>query len=562
MYELRGYDYMSASAKKKLRKEQSAAQLTEKQLKEQQETRKLKTYTTIFVVAIIAVLVAALIFAGINFYKNSGVVEKNTVAATVNDEKINSVVLSYYYTDLINSTYNQWSSTYGDSMSMFMGFMGLDATKPLSEQAYDEDSTWADYFVEGALEQAKSEHLLYTAAVADGFTLSESEKQAMDDTFAQMGMFATVYGYPDMDTYLRATYGPGANEDSYYDYYAKSTLASAYYDAHNASLNITDADIRAYEDGKYNEFSSYSFATYHLGYSEYLTGGTEGEDGTTVYTDAEEQTARDAAKADAELLANATTVEDLDRAIAALAINEDAQGVKSTVFEDSLYASTSTIYRDWLSEEGRVPGECTVVANETTVADEDGNEQTVVNDYYVVMFLGRNDNEVKLGNVRHILVEFEGGTTDDTGAKTYTDAEKSAAKAEAEAILAEMTADGTVTEDEFIAMVAEKTDDVASSTTGGLYEDITPEEGVYVEAFKNWAVDPARVAGDTGIIETEYGYHIMYYVAADELSYRDYMIGNQIRNETMETWYHEILATGTATLGDTSRLNKDITLSK
>ena len=128
---------MSASAKKKLRKEQNAAQLTEKQLKEQKEVKKLKAYTTVFVVAIIAVLVAALVFGGINFYKNSGVVEKNTVAATVNDEKINSVVMSYYYNDLINSTYSQWNSSYGDSLSMFLGFMGLDATKPLSEQNYN-----------------------------------------------------------------------------------------------------------------------------------------------------------------------------------------------------------------------------------------------------------------------------------------------------------------------------------------------------------------------------------------------------------------------------------------
>lgn len=552
---------MSASAKKKLRKEQTAAQMTEKQLKEQKEVKKLKTYTTIFVVAIIAVLVAALVFAGINFYKNSGVVEKNTVAATINDEKINSVEFSYYYTDLINSTYSQWSSSYGDNLDMFMAYMGLDVSKPLSEQPYDEDSTWADYFVESALEQAKSEHLLYTAATAEGFTLSEGEKQAMDDTFSQMSMFASVYGYPDVDTYLRAMYGAGANEDSYYDYFTKSTIASAYYDAHNASLNITDADIRAYEADRYNEFSSYSFATYHLGYTYYLTGGTEDADGNMVYTAEEEQAARDAAKADAELLAECTTVEELDKAVAALSINKDFPSAKSAVFTDSLYTQISTIYRDWLTEDSRKEGDCTVVPYESNVVADYGSEQAVVNDYYVVLFLGHTDNEMKLGNVRHILVEFEGGTTDDAGNKTYTDEEKSAAKAEAEAILADMTADGTVTEDEFIAMVSEKTDDTASASTGGLFEDITPEEGVYVDAFKNWAVDPARQAGETGIIETEYGYHIMYYVGADELSYRDYLISNQIRNETMEAWYNEILATGTATLGDTSRLNKDIILS-
>ena len=70
---------MSASAKKKLRKEETAAQLTEKQLKEQKEAKKLKIYTTIFVAAIAVILVVALIIAGTTFYKNSGIKEKNTV---------------------------------------------------------------------------------------------------------------------------------------------------------------------------------------------------------------------------------------------------------------------------------------------------------------------------------------------------------------------------------------------------------------------------------------------------------------------------------------------------
>ena len=39
---------MSASSKKKLRKEQAAAQMTEKQLAEQKEAKKLKLYTNTF----------------------------------------------------------------------------------------------------------------------------------------------------------------------------------------------------------------------------------------------------------------------------------------------------------------------------------------------------------------------------------------------------------------------------------------------------------------------------------------------------------------------------------
>lgn len=552
---------MSASAKKKLRKEQSTSQMTEKQLNEQKEAKKLKIYTTVFVVAIAAVLVAGLVFAGMNIYNKSGIVEKNMVAATINDEELNSVQLSYYYVDTVNANLSQWSNTYGESLSLFLNLMGIDPTLPLSEQSYNEEITWADYFIESALEQAKSEYMLAAAAEAEGFALSETELQAVENTISTVSMYAMLYGYNDLGTYLKANYGPGADEASYRAYQEKSVLAATYYEAHQNDLVIDDAAIREYEDGRYDEFSSYSFATYHLGYKDYLTGGTEAEDGTMVYTAEEEDAARAAAKADAELLAQATTVEELDKAIAALAINEGSLTASSSVFNNSLYSTISTIYRDWLTDHSRKDGDCEAIAYESVVTDEAGNESTVVNDYYTVMFLGSKNNETKMANVRHILVNFQGGTTDDLGNTTYSDEEKATAKAAAEEILAEMTADGTVTEEEFSDMAINKSADTGSASTGGLFENVTPEDGVYVDEFRDWAMDPTRAAGDVDIIETVYGYHIMYYVGDAEMNYRDYMISEAIRSDRMTEWYDGVVAGAVATVMDSSRLNKDIVLN-
>ena len=33
-----------------------------------------------------------------------------------------------------------------------------------------------------------------------------------------------------------------------------------------------------------------------------------------------------------------------------------------------------------------------------------------------------------------------------------------------------------------------------------------------VEPFEDWAIDEARKAGDTGLVETEYGYHVMFFI--------------------------------------------------
>ena len=39
-------------------------------------------------------------------------------------------------------------------------------------------------------------------------------------------------------------------------------------------------------------------------------------------------------------------------------------------------------------------------------------------------------------------------------------------------------------------------------------------------AFNDWCFDESRKPGDHGIVETSFGYHIMYFVENEGLSYR------------------------------------------
>ena len=551
---------MSASAKKKLRKEETAAQLTEKQLQAQKESKKLKLYTTIFVVAIAVILVAGLVIAGTTMYKNSGIREKNTVAAVIGDYEINSVEMSYYYSDAIQSNYQDWSSTYGDALSLYMSLMGLDITQPLSQQTYSDGVTWADYFVDIALNSAKSSHVLYELAVAEGFTMTEDTKATLEDTMDLMPTYALLYGYDDADSYLRAMYGPGATMETYRAYAEKTALASDYYNAFIDAQDIDDAAIRAYEADHYNEYSSFSYANYTVSYSHFLTGGTTDEDGNTTYTEEEKDAARAAAKAAAEAMPQSSTVEELNAAIAALPENSSSL-TECTTYEDVLYSTLNTNVCDWMGDSSRKVGDYTLVANESTTTDENGEQTTTISGYTAYVFLGRNDNTEPLANIRHILVEFEGGTEDENGNITYSEEEKAAALKQAEDLL-ELYKAGGETEDVFAELATANTDDLASSPSGGLYEDITPQQGVYVESFTNWAIDPNRVAGETGIIESEYGYHVMYYVGDDELTYRDSMIRDEILDTTVSEWYDGIMASSEITEMDTSLLNKDVILSQ
>ena len=551
---------MSASAKKKLRKEESAVQLTEKQLKEQKETKKLKAYTTIFVVAIVVVLIAGIIIAGTNFYKNSGIKEKNTVAAVIGDHEINSIEMGYYYSDLINTTYNNWQSTYGESMSLYVGFMGLDVNLPLNEQSYSGDITWADYFIDTAISTAQRDYLLSDLAKAEGFTLSEESQATLDQTFGNLPAFATIYGYNNVDAYLRAMYGPGASEKTYRAYAERSALAADYYDAYEQNLVIDDAAIRAYEADNFDKFSSFSYANYTLSYSYYLTGGTEDENGVVTHTEEENAAAREAVKAAAEEFPECHSIDELNAAIAELPFNVD-QDIECNISTDVKYDYTSSNIRDWLADSERKEGDFTIVPNDSTTTDANGVETTVTTGYTAYVFTGRNDNLRPLANVRHILVGFEGGTTDENGTTTYTDDEKAVAMQKAESLL-ELYNMGAQTEESFAELATANTQDSGSVATGGLYEDISPEPGIYVESFTNWATDPERKAGDTGIIESTYGYHVMYYVGDDEMTYRDSMIYNEIKTETVSAWYEDILATAEAVEKDTSLLNKDLILAQ
>ena len=118
-----------------------------------------------------------------------------------------------------------------------------------------------------------------------------------------------------------------------------------------------------------------------------------------------------------------------------------------------------------------------------------------------------------ISDVRHILISIEGGTTDEEGNTVYTEEEKAAAYAKAEALLAQWKA-GEATEESFTALAIEHSQDGGVVENEGLYTGVYPGAG-YVEGFLNWSVDMSRQPGDTDIVETEFGYHIMYYVQGE-----------------------------------------------
>lgn len=542
---------MSASDKKKTRHEQYVSQMTEKQQKEAKESKKLRLYTIIF--AVVIVLMIGIVIA--TTFLRSGILERNTTAATINgDTKISAAELNHYYMDTVNQFMNQFSN--------YLSLTGLDSTKPLDEQIQNEETntTWADYFLQDATKRMKSVYAVYNDAVAQGYTLSDTAKTQLDMTVSNMAAYAKIYGYPDANSYIKAVYGQGCNEETYRQYAEIQLIASEYAKDHSESLTYDDAALRAAEAENFNAYSSYSYHSYFVGASHFYEGGTTDADGKTTYSDEEKQAGLKAAEKAAQDLLDQkpATAEEFDKAIGAMSINADTDA-KSTVFDRVLYSQIGQIFRDWVTDAQRTAGDMTMIPNETETTNEDGTTTKTVTGYYVVMFDDATDNTFPLVNVRHILVPYEGGTTGENGQKTYTDEEKAAAKTKAEELLAQFTS-GETTEDAFAALAKENSTDGGSKENGGLYEDVYP--GQMVRNFNDWCFDESRKPGDTGIVESDYGVHVMYFVGDSETTYRDYMITNELRSADMAKWEESLAETVTVELVDTSKVNTDLVIGK
>ncbi len=483
-------------------------------------------------------------------------------------------------------------------VSMYLPFsFATDLTKqPLSaanKTTYEtEAATWADYFMEQATENIKTYYSVYDLAQQKSHELTEEEQANLDKAIASLDADAKDNGFRSVKSYLRSIYGNGANKDSYVEFLTVTAYANSYFTAYKDSLEFTDEQLKTFGDAedKAFEYNSYTYAYYKINVADYLTGGTKDDNGNIKYesTEAEKaayKAARALAKAAADKLAKGeyATLEDfraaviaLDKEIQELTKKDDTSASKAADSSDKtddkddkddkdedkkdedkdptnytnqkrpvLYSNISTILGDWLvgktekeekSDDGkteytftaRKEGELGVVANTT---DED--EATV---FYVIRYNSCTDNAVLMKNVRHILIKCA-GTEQDDGTIKFTDADKAKeAKKKAEDLLEEFLKDAT--EEKFKALALKNSEDTGSKSDGGLYPDIYP--GQMVTQFEDWCFAEERKAGDTAIVETVNGYHIMYFVSDSEQTYRYSMVEDDLRDETAEDWLEEM----------------------
>ena len=507
---------MSASREKQNRQEQQGSGWVDpKTAREAEQRRKEKRSSLLYgVIAVVFVVVAA---AAVIYRTN--VIPKVATAATIDGEKYTAAEVSFYY---LNATQNLQQYSY---------YLGLDTTVPLKDQTISESAvemlaamglgeaeegeSWHDFVLDAALTQMAEIQTALAQAEAEGFAYPAGMQAQYDDSMSTLAAAAQASGV-SVDQYLANALGSSLVTESLY---SEQLMRMLQFEAYaNAYLDGLTYDEATLEETYEADPSSYDRVSYEYVTVSGVADSTTDEEGNTVEPTEEESAAALAAAEETanEILAAYEAGGDLE----ALAEEHEA-----TYTGNDRGTYTGTVVTEWLYEDGRTAGDTAVL--------ESGSY------FYVAVFHDRFREEYPSIDVRHILVQPAAGTIA-SGEEGYEE-EQEQLKADAMTIADELLAQwqaGEATEESFAALAMQESTD-GSKYDGGLYTRVI--QGDMVEAFNDWCFDPARRSGDTGVVETEYGYHVMYFVG-ENIPAWEVAVYNTLASEDYAAWQEGLTA--------------------
>ncbi len=472
---------------------------------------------------IIAILIIFLVMLSM------GVLHRSTTALSVGPLKISAAEYNFNYFSSVSS-YVSNLTNYGITAEQ----MQLDVTKPLDQQPCpvgEEGETWGDFFREQVESSLRQTGELYLEAEAAGYTLPEESKKSIDDSISQLKEYCDSSNI-SLNRYLTKNYGEGVNEAVVRTALERIYLVSYYGTEKNESYTFTNDEVQKYYNENKSDFDMVDFRSFAISGTPAEDTAPDAAEDTDAENPDDDQASADEDNTAATEKAMAEAKQKADKMLASvtdeasfisLALENAAEDEKETYKKPEATLMTGTYSSQlsedlskWLFDDARKKGDKAVIASDTG--------------YTVVYMLSRYRSPSSTVNVRHILIKPE--VPEGTAA---TDEQKSAAKTTAEQIYNEWKGGG-MTEDSFAELAKQKSTDPGSAENGGLYENVY--NGQMTTEFNNWCFDTSRKSGDSGIVETEYGYHIMYFSGKGD----DYWTV-QVRNTLVSNAFDDYLAT-------------------
>ncbi len=551
----------------------------------------------------IALLVVIAIVAGIAGFavSNSGMLERGKVAFKVGETEVTMAEYGYYYNSVFNN-YFQYSYQYDTYYGQGMGAMytGYDYSVAPDQQAYSgeiegvENPMFTDFFDYSAKESIKLVKASKAYAEENNITLDEDDYKEVEEAIATFEENAKSGNY-SLAAYLRAFFGKAMTVSLLEQICEEQVLNQKVQDVKLAELKegYSDKMVEKEYADNLETYGAVTLRNYVINAEKVTVEATEeGAEATEEVTEATMADAKKKAESFVAELSSGKKFTEVASEFEKAAGSESYKEMKTddsltllenTTYSDLSYSAYDEDFLDWAMDEKTEEGEPYIVENEDT-------------GYTVYMMVDpvHHIPDSKTYDVRHILLQFpeeeeeaeaeteteeaaegEEETTEevkeekeevevellnpadyDVTVDIDVDLDTTKDKAlykEAQDILATYLA-GDKTEDAF-AELAKKHSSDSNAEDGGIYEDVT--EGYMVAEFEGWSLAEGRKAGDVGIVETTYGYHIMYAVSEAEVTTWADAIKDDLASADYNTFAEELIAGDNVVITDEVAENLD-----
>ena len=408
---------------------------------------------------IVVFLIAVLFFTGIGTILMN-VAPKNAednIYMTIGDKKITKEEYQVYYMLYVNEFVN----TYG----IYFSSWGLDVNKDFNMQKYDEENTWEDIFKTQTNNSIKQYVALNEDAAA---TKTKIDVSKQVDELIEIFKNNAKTENTDLKTYLTNVFEPDVTEEDVRKAVSYQYSAIDYSNKLNNTLKdtITEKDLVEL----YTKFpATFDKVVYRMMTFE------KGDDA---------EKAKETANAFLESITDEDSFVEKAKEYSDSDTLFESVGTKNTKTEDI----ASFIFAD-----ERKLGDNTLLEGDDA--------------YYVLFFKTRNICEDKTIDFRHIYFNTNGASQE----------EKTQLESKAKALFSTIKSKENLTEDDFSSYAFVYSDDTLTRNNGGLMDGIA--KGDTDKVLEDWLFAD-RKKGDIEILETDIGFHIVYFSAENEVYWK------------------------------------------
>ena len=356
------------------------------------------------------------------------------------------------------------------------------------------------YFAEMAKDDINRYVILMSKAKELGYTLTDEEQEQVEEAVGMIDTYAKMYGQTT-DEYLASNYSEEVTADTVRKSYTLEAYAYKYYYDLLDSWEISEDELISYRDAKPEKFRKVDIinAWFGAGIAE---GATDDEKSAAMQNALKEAEDFASLSSDIETFKSAIINRGKDDAKAAAEANReefvpasDEEYLSAATVNGYAYSASNLVCK-WAFSDERQVGDIEVIGSESGCFVCCLTATPYYDDYPLV-------------NVRHIPIA------------TVNHENAEATKKLAETAYNELI-NGSKTDEEFDDLIAKYSDDPNSASDGGVLNGIAKGDTInlFSQSFDDWCFAPERKAGDVGMVETSYGYHIIYYAGTGEIKWK------------------------------------------